>query len=98
MPSTMVLSEISIPQNWDITSDSLAAWLAARLEASVLVLVKSIPCAAPLPAPEELSRRGWVDGAFPHFLAAGTPLRWFGPGQTGQLRQFLLGDERSSAD
>jgi len=30
-PSTMVLSDPSIPESWEVTSDSLSAWLAARL-------------------------------------------------------------------
>jgi 5-(aminomethyl)-3-furanmethanol phosphate kinase len=41
LPSHMVLSDNSIPQNWNMTSDSIAAWLAQKLEAKHLVLVKS---------------------------------------------------------
>lgn len=46
LPSEMALnpvlaSERTLPENWDITSDSLAAWLAWQLEASHLLLVKS---------------------------------------------------------
>lgn len=40
-PSEMVLADESIAMNWDVTSDSLAAWLAAKLNAQHLVLVKS---------------------------------------------------------
>ena len=42
LPSKMVLAEENIPQSWEMTSDSLAAWLASRLQASRLVLVKSV--------------------------------------------------------
>jgi aspartokinase-like uncharacterized kinase len=41
LPSKMVLAASKIPQNWQVTSDSLSAWLAAKLGATQLVLVKS---------------------------------------------------------
>jgi hypothetical protein len=37
----MVLADEHIPASWQVTSDSLAAWLAAKLNAEQLVLVKS---------------------------------------------------------
>lgn len=53
---------------WDVTSDSLAAWLALRLGANELVLVKS--CAVPAAAtPAELAAAGIVDRAFPGYAA-----------------------------
>ena len=42
LPSKMVCADESIPANWQVTSDSLAAWLAAKLNAEHLVLVKSV--------------------------------------------------------
>lgn len=41
LPSQMICADDTIPTNWDVTSDSLAAWLAAKLNAEHLVLVKS---------------------------------------------------------
>jgi len=46
LPSEMALnpalaSEFALPETWEVTSDSLAAWLAWHLEASHLLLVKS---------------------------------------------------------
>jgi len=46
LPSEMALnpvlaSELVLPETWDVTSDSLAAWLAWQLEAAHLLLVKS---------------------------------------------------------
>lgn len=41
LPSEMVLTDPSIPQNWEVTSDSLSAWLANKLGAEQLILVKS---------------------------------------------------------
>jgi len=46
LPSAMVLADSHIPQNWQVTSDSLSAWLAAKLDATQLVLVKSVAVAA----------------------------------------------------
>jgi aspartokinase-like uncharacterized kinase len=41
LPSKMVLADDSIPKNWQVTSDSLSAWLANKLGAEQLILVKS---------------------------------------------------------
>jgi dihydroneopterin aldolase len=49
-----------IPRSWDVTSDSLAAWLATTLNARRLVLIKH---RAPNP------RDDLVDAAFPRFAA-----------------------------
>ncbi|MDP1657992.1 MAG: uridylate kinase [Methylotenera sp.] len=43
LPSQMVLVDDSIPKNWEVTSDSLSAWLANKLGAEQLLLVKSKP-------------------------------------------------------
>lgn len=42
-PSKMVLADKDLPTSWDLTSDSLAAWLASKLNAQHLLIVKSIP-------------------------------------------------------
>lgn len=55
--------------SWDVTSDSLAAWLALCLGARELVLVKS--CAVRAAAtPAELAAAGIVDRAFPAYAEA----------------------------
>ncbi len=41
IPSRDVLADSSVEQSWDVTSDSLSAWLAGRLRAHGLLLVKS---------------------------------------------------------
>lgn len=41
-PSAMVLADKDLPMSWDLTSDSLAAWLATKLNAQHLLVVKSI--------------------------------------------------------
>jgi aspartokinase-like uncharacterized kinase len=70
LPSAMIAGNAEIPESWEVTSDSLAAWLARCLGAERLVLVKSCP----LPEGEMdmavLSRTGIVDAAFTGFVDA----------------------------
>lgn len=56
------------PASWDITSDSLAAWLATALQAERLVLVKSVP-APPDSDALQWQAAGLVDAAFAHYAA-----------------------------
>ncbi|MGI2325992.1 MULTISPECIES: amino acid kinase family protein [Methylococcus] len=68
--------DIAVKPGWAVTSDSLAVWLAGRIGARDLVLIKS----APLP-PVEASvgaaqASGLVDQAFGCFLRAGTTRAW----------------------
>ena len=41
LPSKMAMSDQTIPKSWQVTSDSLSAWLADKLGAEQLILVKS---------------------------------------------------------
>ena len=68
VPSKMLLNKQDIPQNWAVTSDSLAAWLALKLGAEQLVLVKSVSHERMCKSPAELRRNGIVDDAFPRFV------------------------------
>src|SRR5215475_14898661 len=69
-PVKMVLVCREISPSWDVTSDSLAAWLAGQIGARQLVLVKhGAPFGDPLGA-ADLAARGIVDQAFPDFLAS----------------------------
>lgn len=67
MPRGMVLADSSVAASWDVTSDSLAAWLALRLQARGLVLVKSVPIATRNQG--ILAETGVVDPAFPALAA-----------------------------
>jgi 5-(aminomethyl)-3-furanmethanol phosphate kinase len=62
-PWPMLRGAPDIPQSWDVTSDSLALWLAARLGAARLVLVKHRVAAS-------FSEPGLVDDAFASFRPA----------------------------
>ncbi|MGY2047373.1 amino acid kinase family protein [Methylobacterium sp. JK268] len=59
-PAALKDGHPDIPESWDVTSDSLALWLAAELGAARCVLVKSAEAEDPVAA--EI-----VDRAFPHF-------------------------------
>lgn len=69
-PARMVLAATEIPASWDVTSDSLAAWLADRVGAARVILAKScdVPPAITADA-ERLASAGVVDSAFPGFVA-----------------------------
>jgi aspartokinase-like uncharacterized kinase len=67
LPTRMALGRPEIPETWDVTSDSLAAWLAVQLGAEGLLLVKSVAVAAGSSV-EDLAREGIVDPLLPGFL------------------------------
>jgi aspartokinase-like uncharacterized kinase len=75
-PVRMVLAVPEIPASWDVTSDSLAAWLAGHIGAARLVLVKS--CAVPADISSDaaaLAAAGIVDPGFPA-LVTGRAFAW----------------------
>jgi len=43
LPYKMVIKDKTIPCSWDMTSDSLALWLAKKLGITCVILVKSVP-------------------------------------------------------
>ncbi len=64
LPSEMVLADTEIAPSWDVTSDSIAAWLAHKLNAEKLILVKSLKPDAHSTA-QDLVQQDLVDNAFP---------------------------------
>jgi aspartokinase-like uncharacterized kinase len=68
-PARMVLCAKEVPASWDMTADSLAAWLARKLGAQRLILVKYVDVTGEVHA-NGLVARGIVDPLFPRFLAA----------------------------
>ena len=69
-PTRMVLKAKDVPASWDVTADSLAAWLAGLLGAKLLLLVKSSEAPQGPVRAADLAARGVVDPCFPRFLAA----------------------------
>jgi 5-(aminomethyl)-3-furanmethanol phosphate kinase len=64
MPSAMVLRANDLPRSWHVTSDSLAAWLAGRIGADRLLLVKHVKFPSGRASVEDLVEMGIVDEAF----------------------------------
>lgn len=68
LPAQMVLAAPAIPASWDVTSDSLAAWLAAEVDASRLLLVKSCTLTVDAGNAQALTDAGVVDPCFARFV------------------------------
>jgi 5-(aminomethyl)-3-furanmethanol phosphate kinase len=82
-PSALLRQHDPLPHSWDVSSDAIAAWLAAYLPAPLLVLLKSMPGVlpdghrpddAPLPtvSPNDAARYNVVDSYFARALAETT--------------------------
>ncbi len=67
-PDITELDNAGIPASWDISSDSLAAWLANTLSAAELILIKSAAIDASLSL-HQLAEQQIVDKAFCDFIA-----------------------------
>lgn len=78
-----------VPQDWSATSDGLAAWLAWRIAARRIVLVKPKPVAAGA-TPEQLAASGVVDPFFARVVRE-KELAWsvVGPGEEATLAALL---------
>jgi aspartokinase-like uncharacterized kinase len=69
MPSAMVLSAEDIGQSWSVTSDSLAAWLAGRIGADKLLLVKHAKQLRGRANLKDLIAAGVLDETFAQYLS-----------------------------
>ncbi|MGR8930171.1 MAG: amino acid kinase family protein [Gammaproteobacteria bacterium] len=67
-PDPNELDKGGVEASWNITSDSLAAWLARQAKAAELVLVKSCPLRDTISF-EELQAQGIVDAGFLQFTS-----------------------------
>ncbi len=65
----------SLPHTWDVTSDSLAAWVAIRWPASRFVLLKSAEL-PPLKNLTQLANSQLIDRHFPQLASALPPTFW----------------------
>jgi aspartokinase-like uncharacterized kinase len=66
-PAINQLSYAAIEASWDVSSDSLAAWLARQLKAQELILVKSADISLANNI-YDLQERGVLDNAFADFV------------------------------
>jgi aspartokinase-like uncharacterized kinase len=76
LPSSMVIADESIPTTWEITSDSLAAWLAQKLNAEHLILVKSERPVMEQISLERLTKEGFVDEHFGDYIVGQNFATW----------------------
>ena len=78
LPSRMVMADETIPKNWQVTSDSLSAWIANKIGSEYLVLVKSMALntyTSPV-AMQTLIADGLIDGAFSDFNSQSNFQSW----------------------
>lgn len=72
MPFRSVANREGIAASWEVTSDSLSAWLAREIGAATLWVVKA--CPVPDEDPAQIAVRGLVDAAFPGYCV-GAPFQ-----------------------
>ena len=76
----------ALPETWELTSDSLAAWLAGTLSADRLVLVKHGRFEGAAVDAHDLVARGVVDPLFPRYLKESGARAWIAaPTDSGRL-------------
>lgn len=93
LPLAMTLGNPNLEANWNVTADSIGAWLANYLNAERLILVKS--CRLPVSPfdADAMSVAGIVDRAFPKFVRdACFDIVLLDKNQVDDLRELLLGE------
>ncbi len=61
LPYRLIAGETGIPASWDVTSDSLAVWLANKMQINSLILVKSVALPEHYKSYADLADRGLID-------------------------------------
>ena len=91
LPLPLLRSEPDEITSWDVTSDSLALWLARRLNAERLVVVKACEV-DPALGLADLSARGVLDRRFaPWATEASFPIEVLGATEVDRVRERLVG-------
>lgn len=89
LPLDLLDGRAEIPETWDMTSDSLAAWLAAQLQAERLIYLKRRAHGRPA-ALAALVAAGMLDPLAPGFIAASRAEAWLcGPRDLPRLAEAL---------
>ena len=68
-PYSLLSQDCELEKTWDVTSDSLAAWLAGYLSVTKLVFVKSSPLTLSGIPVDQLQKYGCIDPVLPGLLA-----------------------------
>jgi 5-(aminomethyl)-3-furanmethanol phosphate kinase len=89
LPSAMAGADETIPKSWDMTSDSLAAWLAAETGAKDVALVKTCTV-APDATLQDLTTTAIVDPLFQTYVERAS-LTWsvIGDGDDARLTRLV---------
>lgn len=96
MPSAMVCANKQIPHSWRVTSDSLAAWLAAKLGADLLCLIKHLDQSHAVASLSRWMETGVLDEAFGEFSAHLTcPIHVMDKSDIVGFRRLLAATPRS---
>ena len=91
LPHYRLLDKAGVTASWDITSDSLAAWLALALRAEHLVLIKSVTLDCSRMMAGELTASGVIDPAFERLAKQGAFSSWIYC--RDRLASFALSEE-----
>jgi 5-(aminomethyl)-3-furanmethanol phosphate kinase len=75
-----------LPHSWEVTSDSIAAWVAGAVGARRLVLIKPVPCAA------DTRLADLVDGHLARALPRSVEAHVIGVDELSRLAGLLSGD------
>jgi len=101
LASSLVRGEASLERTFRLTSDSIAAFLAGRLRASHLILLKSVRNpegrVRDTAAAHRLARRGIVDPLFPGMLPARTTTWVLNGRRPSELDRFMPVVRRNEA-
>ncbi|TIL23520.1 MAG: hypothetical protein E5Y88_23045 [Mesorhizobium sp.] len=89
LPSSLALPAPDIPASWDMTSDSLAAWLAGKLGAKALLLIKQTGAFFGSDTIDGLTARGIVDAGFAAMLPNGVDFHLAGPKDAAEAGALL---------
>jgi aspartokinase-like uncharacterized kinase len=89
LPLKLAAADATLPADWSVTSDALAARLAERLRFEAVLLIKS-RCVPQGPTAAELAVEGIVDPVFGNVVdRAGLAFRIVGPGEERILADIL---------
>ncbi|RWN31556.1 (5-formylfuran-3-yl)methyl phosphate synthase [Mesorhizobium sp.] len=89
LPSSLALPAPDIPASWDMTSDSLAAWLAGKLGAKALLLIKQTGAFFGSDTIDNLTARGIVDAGLAAMLPNGVDFHLAGPKDAAEAGALL---------
>jgi 5-(aminomethyl)-3-furanmethanol phosphate kinase len=98
MPSRMTIDAADLAPSWDVTSDSLAAWLTGKIGASRLFLIKRVGLPAARVRCDDLAAKGIVDRDFVrHFRSGSFAAFLFGPTDSKALVAAIQGGSGGGA-